>query len=442
MSSRTWVLGGRVVDPVLGLDEPREVAIFRGRIEALWKPGSASGRPAAGERILDAGGCWVLPGLIDMHVHLREPGGEAAEDVASGTRAAAAGGFTTVVCQPNTRPVLDSLPAMTRLQKSLRDRSGIRVIPAVALSRGLKGRALAPLRELVLAGAGAVSDDGVGTADGKLLGRAVQQAAMLSVPVLLHCEDRRRSADGVASAGKTARSLGLPPIPVEAEVVGVQRAISAARRARGHLHIQHVSTARALQLVARAKQEGLAVSCEVTPHHLFLTENALEEGLGPHGPSPNLKMNPPLRTSRDVESLRRGLSLGLVDAIASDHAPHTRSSKQAGFLKAPFGVIGLETMLSLALQLVREGIISRMMLVRLLSAQPAAIMGIDGGTLRPGSRADVTVVQPDASWRVVPSRLRSKSRNTPFAGWQLPGLVRYTVSGGKLVHKSTQKTAR
>jgi len=437
MASRTWILGGRVVDPVLGLDEPREVAIFRGRVEALWKPGKPQARPSASERIVDASGCWVLPGLIDMHVHLREPGGQAAEDIGSGTRAAAAGGFTTVVCQPNTRPVLDNLATLARLETSRRRRALVRVIPAIALSRGLRGRSLAPLRELVLAGAGAISDDGIGTASGPLLRRALQQATALGVPVLVHCEDRRRSGSGVASAGPVARRLGLPPIPVEAEATAVERAIRAARLSGGRLHIQHVSCARSLKLVARAKKAGLAVSCEVTPHHLFLTVADLERKQGPRGVDANLKMNPPLRTRRDVEFLRQGLAQGLVDAIASDHAPHTTHAKQAGFLSAPFGVIGLETMLSLSLQLVREKVIDRKQLVRLLSATPAAILGIDGGTLRPGTRADVTVVQPGSSWRVVPSRFRSRSRNTPFAGWQLPGVVRCTVSEGRVVYKTT-----
>jgi dihydroorotase len=411
-----FILGGRVVDPARNINRRMDVVVAGDRIEAVLRSQKAI-QPRRTERVLDASGLLVLPGLIDMHVHLRDPGMTAAEDVGSGSRAAAAGGFTTVVCMPNTKPVIDSPEVLKRLIGKIRKKARVRVLPAVSLSMGLRGRRLSNIEALARLGAGALSDDGIGTADTKILGKALLRGMNCGLTILVHCEDHLHT--GAAAEDRATRA-----------------ALQALSRSGGRLHVQHVSTAVALSAVRAAKQRGLPVSCEVTPHHLFLTQ----ADIAARGePDPNLKMNPPLRSERDRQALLSGLADGSVDAIASDHAPHTRSAKAVGFADAPNGVTGLETTLPLALRLVEERIISLPRVVALLTCGPAAALGIRAGTLEPGSPADITVVDPRKEWRVVPSRMKSRSRNTAFSGWSMRGKVMWTVVAGRVVYSSRRR---
>ncbi len=412
-----FILGGRVVDPAGGLDRRMDVIVSGGRIQAVRRPGRA--RPQRGDRVLDASGLLVLPGLIDMHVHLRDPGMTGAEDVGSGTRAAAAGGFTTVVCMPNTKPVLDDRTVLERLVNKIRRTARVRVLPAPALSLGLRGKRLSDIEALARAGAGALSDDGIGTADSEILGAALRRGMDCGLTVLAHCQDHALS--GRAAEDRATRA-----------------ALRALARDGGRLHVQHVSTAGALAAVKAAKRRGLPVSCEVTPHHLFLTKSDVAAS---GAPDPNLKMNPPLRTERDRRALLAGLSDGTVDAVASDHAPHTRAAKQVGFADAPCGVTGLETTLPLVLRLVEQKLVPLDRAVALLTCGPARALGTAAGTLRPGADADVTVVDPGREWRVLPSRMKSRSRNTAFAGWELRGKTEWTIVGGRVVYSAHRRKA-
>jgi len=402
-----------------------DVIVRGGLIEAVRRPGGA--RPKKSDRVLDASGLLVLPGLIDMHVHLRDPGMAAAEDVGTGTRAAAAGGFTTVVCMPNTRPVLDNPDVLNKLVKKIQKKALVRVLPAPALSLGLRGKRLSDIEALCRAGAGALSDDGVGTADEKILGAALRRGMNCGLSVLVHCEEH----------GQSARA---------AEDRATRAALRALAKSGGRLHVQHVSTAGALAAVRKAKLRGLPVSCEVTPHHLFLTTADVRASVfgtacGAIGPDPNLKMNPPLRTERDRRALLDGLSDGTVDAIASDHAPHTRRAKDRGFEKAPYGVTGLETTLPLTLRLVRRKEVSLQRAVALLTSGPAGALGIAVGTLAPGSPADITVVDPNRDWRVVPSKMKSRSSNTAFSGWEMRGKTEWTIVDGRVVYSARRRAS-
>ncbi len=431
-----------MVNPAHRLRGRRDVVVEDGKISALPLSKDAQNDRQASDVILDAENCLVMPGLVDLHVHLRQPGMTAAEDLVSGTRAAAAGGFTTIVCQPNTKPVLDHPRLLQKLNADIRSLALVRVIASAALSVGLRGQSLSPLADLAKAGAGALSDDGVGTRDPRLLRSALRAAQDLDLTVLVHCEDHEQSAGGVMTAGVVARRLGLAGIPAAAERLATQRAIGALRRAGGRLHIQHVSTVGALAAIRRAKAEGLPVSCEVTPHHLFLTAQDIEIRAQGAGPDSNLKMNPPLRSRRDLEALRRGLTDGSIDAIATDHAPHTRAAKALGFVKAPFGVTGMETALSLTLRLVNEGVLTLNQAISLLTVGPARLLQLPAGVLRPGAPADLTVVDPKKNWRVVPAKMKSRSRNTSFSGWEMPGKVKWTIVGGKIVIGSGSGTRR
>jgi len=439
---RLFILGGRVIDPGVRLKRPADVVISDGCIESVASANRSRVHPAPGDRVLDASDCIVMPGLWDLHVHLREPGMEAAEDVASGTLAAAAGGFTTIVCQPNTRPVLDNPDTLRRLMAVIEKKASVRVVPAVALSLGLRGGRLSRVAELARLGAGALSDDGRGTRDMRLLGRALRAADEAGLPVMVHCEDHALSHGGVMTAGAISRRLGLPGIPAAAERLATERALGALGRYGGRLHVQHVSTRGALNAIRRAKAAGLPVTCEATPHHLFLTSAAVGQSAGSCGPDANLKMNPPLRSARDVSALRQGLADGSIDAVATDHAPHTSQAKQRGFMEAPFGVTGLETALALVLRLVEEKVIGLGRAVELLSSGPAGIMGGEGGSLRPGAPADVTVVDPSARHEVSKSMMHSRSSNTPFLGWKLRGRVRWTIVGGRVVWESKKMGGR
>jgi dihydroorotase len=424
--SKLLIHGGRVIDPSQGLDGAFDLLVEDGRVAkidgAIKKPKDAEA--------FDASGLVVAPGLIDIHVHLREPGQEYKETVRTGTMAAAHGGFTGVACMANTEPVNDSR-AVTELILSEALKWGFaRVHPIGAISKGLKGEELAEIGEMLRAGAVAVSDDGKPVMNAELMRRALLYAQHFGVPVIQHAEDLTLTRDGVMHEGEWSTKLGLPGIPGAAEDVMVARDIILAEDTAGRYHVAHLSTARSLGMVRRAKAEGLAVTCEVAPHHLILTD----EEVAKSGFSTNTKMKPPLRSERDREALVNGLVDGTVDCIASDHAPHHADEKDVQFHLAPFGILGLETTLSLCLdRLVRPGTLSLPRLVELLSTGPARVLGLPGGTLKEGSLADVTVFHPDEEVTIRAAAFRSRSRNTPFDGWTLHGHPVATFLAGRRV---------
>ena len=422
--------GGRVVDPVRGIDGLFDVLIDGGRIARVDRAIDPVDLPGVTVVEMPAG-CVLCPGFIDMHVHLREPGQEHKETIATGTAAAAAGGFTAVACMPNTEPVNDSASVTQYILERAAEACGVRVYPIGAVSRGLKGEQLAEAAELRAAGCRAISDDGRPVPSALLMRRALEYGGMFGMPVIDHCEDTTLKGEGVAHEGPTAALLGLRGIPAAAEEVIVARDVCLAKATGSAVHIAHLSTRGSLQIVRDAKHDQTRVTCEVTPHHFTLTDERL---LAPLSYDTNLKMNPPLREATDRDALLQGLADGAVDAIASDHAPHHYDEKMVEFDRAPFGIVGLETMVSLSLdRLVHSGLISLSRLVDLLSAGPARILGVPGGTLAPGAPADITILATDLSLTVDATRFLSKSRNTPFDGWTLRGGVAATIVGGRTI---------
>jgi dihydroorotase len=423
--------GGRLIDPATGVDEPRDLLLEAGHVRAIEKPGAF--RSADVARRIDARTCWVVPGLIDLHCHLREPGYEYKETVATGTAAAVAGGFTAVACMANTEPVNDSA-AVTRFILERAAEAGLaRVYPIGALSQGLAGERLAEIAEMHDAGIVAVSDDGKPVADAGLMRHALEYCAMFSIPVIDHAEDPGLAAGGAMHEGRTSIRLGLKGIPAAAEEVMVSRDIALAELTAGRLHIAHASTRGSVELVRTAKARGARVTAEATPHHFTLTDQAVADYDG------NAKMNPPLREAEDRDALRAALADGTIDAIATDHAPHHRDEKEVEFDNAAFGIVGLETALPLSLRLVEERVLKPLDWVRRLSTAPAEILGVAGGTLNAGVVADVTIVDPAAEWRVEASALKSRSKNTPFLGWTMKGRAIYTLVGGRIVYEAPRK---
>jgi dihydroorotase len=423
--ARLLVAGGTVVEPDGGAPRPADVLIMGERIAEVGAPGSL----AVGEATtIDAHGLLVLPGLVDMHVHLREPGYEYKETVETGARAAVAGGFTSIACMANTNPVNDSAAVTQYILDRARLAGAARVYPIGALSQGLAGERLAEIGEMHRAGIVAVSDDGRPVTDGGLMRRALEYTRMFGLPVIAHEEDEPLARGGVMNEGVTALRLGLRGVPAAAEEVMLARDIALVALTGGRLHVAHVSTAGAVALVRDAKARGLAVTAEVTPHHLFLTEEAVE------GYGTNAKMAPPLRTAADVAALRAALADGTVDVLATDHAPHHHDEKEVEFDAAANGIVGLETALPLALRLVAEGVLDLPTLVARMSTGPARVLGLAAGTLAPGAPADVALVDPERRWRVEARTFRSKGRNTPFEGWEMSGRAVAVLVGGRLVH--------
>jgi len=417
------VRGGRLVDGN-GLDRVADVAIA-GDVIAAIGPGLTAGPGAA---VVDAAGLFVLPGLCDMHVHLREPGEEDKETVATGVAAAVAGGFTDVACMPNTQPALDDQSRVRFVRERAQAAGLARVHVIAAVTQGREGTQLTEMADLRAAGAVGFSDDGAPVRNAELMRRALEYGKMVGAPIIDHCEDRELAANGVMNEGRVATELGLLGIPAAAEDVMVARDLLLAEMTGAHVHIAHLSTRGGVELVRQAKARGVHVTAEVTPHHLVLTDEAVRRY------DPNTKMNPPLRTSADVLALRAGLKDGTIDAIASDHAPHTDHEKELEFDQAPFGVVGLETAFSLMLtELVDKGVIDLPGLVRAMSLAPRRILRLPGGVLAPAAPADLTLVDPEARWQVDPARFRSKARNTPFAGFRLRGEVVATIAGGRQV---------
>ena len=383
-----------------------------------------------GAEIVDARGKVVAPGLIDLHVHLREPGREDVETVATGARAAAAGGFTAVCPMPNTDPVTDNQAAVGFIVKQAQAAGAARVYPIAAISLGQKGQQLAEFGELVGAGAVAVSDDGHPVVSSHLMRMALAYARTFDIPVADHCEDPTLKANGVMHEGLVSTRLGLRGIPAAAEEIMVARNLLLAELTGGHIHLCHMSTRGSVELIRRAKEKGVRVTAEVTPHHLTLTDEACE------GYNTNAKMNPPLREAADVAALRAGVKDGTIDVIATDHAPHHYDAKEREFDDAPFGIIGLETALGLGItELVRGGVLTLAELIDRMSTAPARAFHLPGGSLKRGGPGDVVIFDPEARWRVDPDRFYSKSRNTPFAGRELAGRVVRTFVAGLTVFR-------
>jgi dihydroorotase len=432
MSVRLILKGGRVVDPASGVDGDLDVLVEDGLIARVGRD-----LPVDGATVFEVSrGFVVAPGLIDIHVHLREPGQEHKETVATGTASAVAGGFTAVACMPNTDPVNDHAGITQFILKKAAEAGLARVYPIGAVSIGSKGEQMAELGEQKAAGCVGFSDDGHPVRTALLMRRALEYAGMLGAPVINHCEDPSLKGDGVAHEGFYASALGLRGIPGIAESLMVERDVSLAELTGAPLHIAHMSARQSLRAVRAGKERGVRVTCEVAPHHFTLTDEALD---GAVKYDTNLKMNPPLRERADVDALLAGIADGAVDVIATDHAPHHLDEKMVEFDRAPFGIVGLETAVPIVFdRLVHTGLIGLSRMIELLSSNPARIINVPGGTLAAGARADITVLAPDMKTTVRAQSLKSKSKNTPFDGWELRGGVAATIVGGRLVYQASR----
>ena len=424
MPAALLLKGGRVIDPASDFDKPSDVLIEDGVVKAV-----ESGARSDGARVIDCTGKLVAPGFVDLHVHLREPGHEYKEDIASGARAAAAGGFTTVCCMPNTHPPNDSRAVTDLIIRRAREAAVVRVLPIGAISKGLKGESLAEMGEMKDAGIIAVSDDGMPVMNADLMRRALEYARTFGLVVVQHAEDKQLAQGGVMNEGPAATRAGLRGQPPAAESVMVARDLELAAWTGARYHVAHISTAASVRAVRLAKERGLAVTAEVTPHHLMLTDVACCSY------DTATKCAPPLRSEADRAALREALADGTIDCIATDHAPHATQDKQLEFDQAAFGMVGLETALGLGLKLVDDKVLTLPTLIRRLTIGAARVFGLPGGTLAKGAPADVTVIDLDAAYKVDPERFRSKSRNSPFRGWELRGRVTHTIVGGKVVHE-------
>lgn len=422
------IKGGRVVDPSQGIDGQYDILIENGRVVKIEKNISET----EATEVLDVDGLIVSPGFIDLHSHLRDPGQEWKEDIETGSQAAVAGGITSVCCMANTDPVNDN-PAITRYIIEKAEKVGLcDVFPVGAITKGLKGEELAEIGLMVKAGAVAISDDGETPKDAKLLRNAMDYARSLGIPVFCHSEDKSLSAGGHMNEGFLSNYLGVPGMPAEAEDIGTMRDILIAKLTGAHVHICHVSSKGALEIIKRAKEEGVRVTCEITPHHFTLTEDAVRSF------DTNAKMCPPLRTEEDVKMCKEALKTGIADVIATDHAPHTVDEKMVEFCQAPFGIIGFQTMLPLSLNLVREGYISLFQLIEKISTVPARVINKkDIGTLRPGTRANIAIFDPDEEYVFTKEMIKSKSYNSPFLNEKLKGKVKFTIYNGKIVYKDS-----
>jgi dihydroorotase len=427
MSKRPILLrGGRILDPSRNIDEKGDVLIDDGRIQSV---GGKLGDKSDAD-VVDCAGLVVSPGFIDVHCHLREPGREDVETIATGARAAAAGGFTAVCAMPNTDPVTDNQAAVGFIVRQSQRAEAARVHVIGAISVGQRGETLAEFGEMVAAGAVAVSDDGKPVVNAQLMRTALEYARSFAIPVIDHCEEPTLASGGSMNEGIVSARLGLKGIPSEAEEIMAIRDILLARRTGGHVHLAHMSTRGSVELIRWGKERGIRVTAEVCPHHISLTEDRVL------GYDTNAKMNPPLRTQEDVEALRDAVKDGTIDMIATDHAPHHYDEKEREFADAPNGIIGLETALAVSVtNLVETGHIDFRTLVDKMSCAPAKLFGLPGGTLAKGSVADVTIFDPARKWEVEPSAFLTKGRNTPYTGMRLTGRAVCTIVGGRLVHR-------
>jgi len=437
------IVGGRIIDPSQGIDIISDLVIADGTIARVGQ--AIEALPYKRYSVLHAEGMIVSPGFIDLHCHLREPGFEDKETIATGTRAAARGGFTTICCMPNTEPPIDTRATVEFIQEKASAEGAVRVLPIGCITKGRKGSEMVEMGELAQAGVVALSDDGNPVIDPRLMRYALEYSRSFDLLLIDHCEDVSLSEGGVMNEGWVSTRLGLKGIPASAEEVMVARDIALAEMTGGRLHIAHVSTAGSVALIQSAKERGIAVTAEVTPHHLTMTEervmgqvwdNAKATPLSLSSYDTNAKVNPPLRTARDIEALITGLKEGVIDVIATDHAPHTDVDKMCEFALAAFGISGLETALGSIFALVHSGKIDLMTMISKLTSEPARILGkSEIGTLKIGAPADVTIFDPQAEWIVDPSAFASKGKNTPLTGQVLKGKVMATIVAGKLVYK-------
>jgi len=423
--AKLLIKNGRVIDPASNLDAVRDVLVENGKIVKV-----APRVKGQGARLIDAKGMLVLPGLIDMHTHLRDPGRPDKETIASGTRAAALGGFTTVCCMPNTEPPIDNAAVVKYVRDKGKTEGVVNVFPIGAITKGLKGETLSEMGLMLEEGAIAFSDDGNCVMRSDVMRRALEYARQFGIPIISHSEDKELSSGGVMNESAVSTAIGLPGIPALSEEIMVARDIMLAKK-YGRVHIAHVSTAGSVNLIRRAKKEGSAVTCETCPHYFSLTEEAVRNY------DPNTKVNPPLRSKNDLKAVIKGLQDGTIDAIATDHAPHNIEEKNIEFNSASFGMIGLETALGLAMtMLVETKALTLKEVIHKMTLAPAKIIGLSSkGTLKPGADGDVTIVDPKAEWVVEADKFASRSRNTPFNGWQLKGKVVYTIVSGKIIVK-------
>jgi dihydroorotase len=423
---RIEVRNGRLIDPAGGMDEPRDLFLADGKVVAEAPPGKLD-KAHKPERVLDARGKWVVPGLIDLHVHLREPGEEYKETIDSGLRAAAAGGFTAVACMPNTHPANDNRSVTEHVLRQATKVHGARVYPIAAVTVGREGKHLTEFGDLLEAGARGFSDDGACVADAGLFRRALEYARSFDALILQHAQEPRLTVDALAHEGPRATRLGLRGWPRIAEEAIVARDLLLAGYLDCRIHVQHVSSAGSIDLIRAAKAKGVRVTAEVTPQHLWLTDEAIE------GYDTAAKVNPPLREESDRGALRDALRDGTLDCIATDHAPHSELEKKIEFDRAAFGMVGLETALPLGLALVRDKVLTPSRLVEALSAAPARVLRVPGGRLAVGDPADLAIVDPERRHRIDPSRFLSLGRNTPFGGYDVPGRAVATLVGGEIV---------
>ena len=423
MSEILWIKNGRVIDPASGRDATGDVYSVDGHIVATL---SAEQKTSA--RVIDATGMVVCPGLVDIHVHLREPGQTHKETIQTGSFAAAAGGFTTIVCMPNTSPPADNAGTIQYIVDAIKREALVHVYPTGCITVGMKGQALAGIGSLKRAGVIAITDDGMCVQNNELMRRAVEYADMFGLPVMDHCQDEALTQGAVMNEGLISLRLGLRGWPAAAEDIIVSRNVILATHTGGHIHLQHMSSATAVEIVRRAKQRKVNVTCEATPHHIALTDESVI------GYDTNFKMNPPLRTEADRRTIIEGIKDGTIDCIATDHAPHTNYEKDKEFDYAPFGIIGLETALPVTLEILhRQEGMSLLDVLALMTCKPARIVKLPAGTLAPGAVADICVFHPDETWTVDAAALQSKSANSPWLGKEMRGRVHHTVVAGRVV---------
>lgn len=416
------IKGGHIVDPSQGIDSVEDILIEDGIITSIGKDLDRA------ETVIDASGCVVAPGLVDMHVHLREPGFEYKETIRTGTRAAATGGVTTVACMPNTKPAIHSSEVVRWIQKKAETDACIHVEIVGSITRDLSGEVLSDIKDMIAAGIIAISDDGKTTMDEKLMEQAMTMIAPTNIPLISHAEDHNLSAGGAMHKGEQSERLGIPGIPSEAEWRIVERDIALAEKTGAKLHIAHISTKESVELVREAKRKGIRVTAEAGPHHFTLTDEAVT------GEKTETKVNPPLRAHSDVEAVIGALLDGTIDAIATDHAPHDAASKQVPYAQASFGISGIETSLALSYtELVLKRGMPVAKLIALMATNPAAILGVERGTLKPGASADIIIIDTDKKWTVDPEVFESMGKNTPFKDVVVQGLVRDVFAGGKCI---------
>lgn len=432
MKSLKIIAGGRVIDPSSKLDKTADIYIENGKIKKIETEKTLTAKEIKEfdpEEIFNARGLIVAPGLVDMHVHLREPGREGDETIASGADAAAAGGFTAIACMPNTDPAIDNQETIKFVLHQA-ELCPIKVYPIAAITKGRQGRELAEIGELAAAGAVALSDDGSPVNSAEIMRKALDYSRMFSIPIIQHAEDLSLTGDGVMNEGFISTKLGMKGIPAVSEEIMVARDIFLARYTGGKLHFAHLSTPGAVELVRQARKFRVQISAEVTPHHISLFDDMIAENFNPH-----LKMSPPLRTREDARGLIKGLVEGVIDCIASDHAPHSPEAKDVEFDHAPNGIIGLETSLGVCVTtLIKKKHLGWPALIRAMSTRPAEILGLDAGSLKKGYPADITIIDPDKKWIVDPTKFKSKSRNSPYIGQTLTGKAVCAIVDGKMVY--------